>query len=303
MTTEPAEPVPAAPPAPPAPAAPPAPPAPAAPPAPPAPAAPPAPPAVPPPLTPPATGPWAADPFTTGPGDLLEAGPEREPRAPRRPRPVALAACALVLGTLTGGGVGYAVQAQRPPTPLPSLQVARPSYPAGTVDPAALAAQQPAPLSIEGDLTKLLLTAPEGSTPWGDNPDKPSWISIGELADHSGKSATVFRDLASRGFRRAVEVDWTKDGVHYRVSLIQYAPDHADEAKSSPWLPFAEGANGGYKVETEPDHWAESTEQFYYGQAVAKRGSVQMTIEAFGTQQVNADILKDLAKRQWERLT
>ncbi|MFD8757231.1 hypothetical protein ACFV0O_40600 [Kitasatospora sp. NPDC059577] len=285
MTTEPAEPVPAAPAAPPAPPAP----------------------AVPPPLTPPAadpyaTGPDATGPFPTQPGELLETGPERAPRTPRRPRPVALAACALALGALAGGGVGYAVQAQRPPTPLPPLQVARPAYPAGTVDPAALAAQQPAPPAIEGDLTKLLITAPEGSTPWGDNPDKPGWVSIGEIAEQSGNAALTFRDLASRGFRRAAEVDWKKDDTRYRVSLVQYTADHADEAKSSSWVPFADGANGGYKVETAARNWAESTEQYYYGEAVAKRGSVQMTIEVFGTQQVSADVLKDLAKRQWERL-
>ncbi|WP_224285663.1 hypothetical protein, partial [Streptomyces sp. LS1784] len=214
-----------------------------------------------------------------------------------------LTACALVLGALAGGGVGYAVQAQRPPTPLPPLQVAHPSYPADTVDPAALAAEQPKPLSIDGDLTKLLISAPEGSTPWGDYPDKPSWISIGELAEESGKTATRFKDLASHGFRRAAEVDWKQDGVRYRVQLVQYTAEHADEAKSVDWRQqFAEGANGGYKVETEPDHWAESTEQYYYGEAIAKRGTVQMTIEVFGTQPVNPDTLKDLAKRQWERL-
>ncbi|MER7765807.1 hypothetical protein [Kitasatospora sp. NPDC096140] len=292
MTTEPAEPVPAAPAAPPVPPAPPAP----------APAVPPAPAADPWAAAPPAAGPFADDPSMAGPGDLLETGPARAPRTPRRPRPVLLATCALVLGTLAGGGVGYAVQAQRPPTPLPPLQVARPSYPAGTVDPAALAAEQPAPLAIDGDLTKLLITAPEGSVPWGDYPDKPSWTSIGEIAEHSGNAAFAFRDLASRGFRRAAEVDWKKDDVRYRVALIQYTADHADEAKSASWVPFADGANGGYKVETAPRHWAESTDQYYYGEAVAKRGSLQMTIEVFGTQQVSADVLKDLAKRQWERL-
>ncbi|WP_459651336.1 hypothetical protein [Kitasatospora sp. Ki12] len=285
MTTEPPEPVPA-PTAPPAPAVP--------------------PPAIPP-TAPPAPGPYAAnpyaaDPFTVAPGELLEAGPEQAPRAPRRPRPVLLATCALVLGALTGGGVGYAVQAQRPPTPLPPLQAARPSYPAEVLDPAALAAEQPAPLAIEGDLTKLLITAPEGSTPWGDYPDKPAWASIGEIAEHSGNASYTFRDLASRGFRRAAEVDWKKDDVRYRVSLIQFAPDRADQAKSVSWLPFADGATGGYKVETAPRRWAESTDQYYYGEAVAKRGSLQMTIEVFGTQLVSADVLKDLAKRQWERL-
>ncbi|MEU3571307.1 hypothetical protein AB0E96_23215 [Kitasatospora sp. NPDC036755] len=267
MTTEPAEPVPAAP------------------------AVPPAPPAAPPVAPEPAV---PAAPFAP------EAG---APRAPRRPRPVLLTACALVLGTLAGGGIGYAVQAQRPPTPLPPLQVALPAYPAERVDSSALAAEQPAPLAIDGDLTKLLIGAPEGSGPWGDRPDKPSWVSLGELAEQKGGAAAMFKDLASRGFRRAAQVNWKKDGVFYRVQLVQFTEDRADEAKSGYWpLPFAEGANGGYKVDIVPSHWAESTEQYYYGGAHAKRGSVEMTIEVLDTKPTNPDTLKDLAKRQWERL-
>ncbi|MFE7589599.1 hypothetical protein ACFU6K_09365 [Kitasatospora sp. NPDC057512] len=274
MTTEPAEPVPAAP----------------------APASGPAGPAVPP---PPAAPPVAPEAFASETG-VPEAV---APKAPRRPRPVLLTACALVLGTLAGGGVGYAVQAQRPPTPLPPLQAARPAYPAERVDPAALAAEQPAPLGIDGDLTKLLIGAPEGSTPWGERPDKPSWISIGELAEQRSGAADTFKDLASRGFRRAAQVNWKKDGVFYRVQLVQFTEDRADEAKSGYWpLPFAENANGGYKVDIVPTHWAESTEQYYYGGAHAKRGSVEMTIEVLDTKPANPDTLKDLAKRQWERL-
>ncbi|MFJ6621382.1 hypothetical protein ACIQOW_27890 [Kitasatospora sp. NPDC091335] len=289
MTTEPAEPAPAEPAAS-GPAEPAVPAAPAAPAVPPPPAAPP-----------------AAPPVAPGAGEsAAPAEPVREapaPRAPRRPRPVLLTVCALVLGTLAGGGVGYAVQAQRPPTPLPPLQAARPSYPAETVDAAALAAEQPKPLAIDGDLTKLLISAPEGSTSWEDYPDKPSWISIGELAEQSGRAAERFKDLASTGFRRAAAVDWKKDDVKYRVQLVQYTADHADEAKAVTWpQTFAENANGGYKVYPEAHHWAETTEQYYYGQAIAKRGTVQMTVEVFAPKPVNPDTLKDLAKRQWERL-
>lgn len=294
MTTEPAEPSPAAPT--PGPAAPAVPPPPTAPPAAPT-AAPTAAPAV------------AADSGEPAiPAEPLTAESEAEaevapaPRAPRRPRPVLLGACALVLGTLVGGGVGYAVQAQRPPTPLPPLQVAHPSYPADTVDPAALAAEQPKPLAIDGDLTKLLVSAPEGSTPWGDFPDKPAWISIGELAEESGNEAKVFKELASSGFRRAAEVAWKTGDVRYRVTLIQYTADHADMAKSVTWPAFADGASGGYDVDATPHQWADSNDSYYLGEAYAKRGPLQMKVEVFGTQPVNPDTLKDIAKRQWERL-
>ncbi|MFD0410319.1 hypothetical protein [Kitasatospora sp. NPDC127116] len=288
MTTEPAEPAPAAPVAsaaavPPPPAALPA-----------APAAPP----VAPPVAP--VAPEHGDPAV--PAEPFAAEPAPAPRAPRRPRPVLLGACALVLGTLAGGGIGYAVQAQRPPTPLPPLQVAHPSYPAGTVDPAALAAEQPKPLAIDGDLTKLLITAPEGSAPWADFADKPSWVSIGELAEENGDEVATFKDLASNGFRRAAEVAWKKDDVRYRITLTQYTADHADQVRSVTWPAFADGAPGGYKVDAAPHHWADSNEQYYFGEAVAKRGPLEMKVEVFGPQPVNPDTLKDLAKRQWERL-
>ncbi|MBV6701988.1 hypothetical protein KV557_33610 [Kitasatospora aureofaciens] len=269
-------------------------------------------PAVPPqPETAPPAIPFTAEAFTAEPADafspdVLSAGPERAPRAPRRPRPVLLAVCGLVLGVLGGGGVGYAIQAQRPQTPLPPIQVARPSYPAEVVDPTAFAAEQPKPPAIDGDLRKLLISAPDGSTPWGEYPDKPSWLSVGELADRSGDSIHQFKDLNSRGFRRAVEIDWKKDDVKYRVSLIQFTPDRASEAKSRSAFyykqPFAEGVNGGYQVDDEPSHWAESTDQYYYGHAVAQRGTVLMEVEVFGTKPVNPDVVKDIAKQQWERL-
>ncbi|MFG3224030.1 hypothetical protein ACGF07_04495 [Kitasatospora sp. NPDC048194] len=253
---------------------------------------------------PPAT---AAEPLATTPESPATtpetpAAAEAAPRAPRRPRPVLLCACALVLGALAGVGVGYAVQAQRPPTPLPGLQVARPSYPARTVDAAAFAAEQPAPLAIDGDLTKLLVSAPEGSGPWSDFPDKPSWMSAGDLAEHSGRPDVTFKSLNASGFRRAAEVDWKKDDIRYRVLLTQYAPDHAEEAKAFRAESFADDANGGATVYDLPMRWSDTQEQYYYGLATAKRGTVQMTVEVFSPKPVDAAVLKDLAKQQWERM-
>ncbi|MGW2372146.1 hypothetical protein [Kitasatospora sp. NPDC001683] len=234
--------------------------------------------------------------------DLLAAGPESAPRAPRRPRPVLLSVCALVVGALAGGGVGYAIQAQRPPTPLPPLQVALPAYPAEVVDPAALAAQQPAPPVIEGDLRKLLVSAPAGSGAWGDYPDKPGWMSIGELAERKGEPALVFKDLALNGFRRAAEVDWMKDDIRYRVSLTQFTPDHIAQAEATPGMSFATDANGGYSVDFLPRKWSDTEDQYYYGHATAQRGTVLMKVEIFSPKPVDAGDLKALAKQQWERL-
>ncbi|GAA2792883.1 hypothetical protein RMN57_20945 [Kitasatospora sp. CM 4170] len=225
---------------------------------------------------------------------------------PRRPRPVLLLVSGLLLGAVVGGAVGYAIQAGRPPTPLPPIQVALPSYPAAAVDPGAAAAAAPKPLAIDGDLRKLLMSAPAGATPWADYPDTPTWITVGELAERSGRSAEVFKTLNAKEFRRAVEVDWKQDGLKVRVSLIQFSADRAAEAKSRATgynlKPFADDANGGYHVDSEASYWAETTEKYYLGTAHAQRGTVVMEIKVFGTESVNPDVVKGIAKQQWERL-
>lgn len=168
------------------------------------------------------------------------------------------------------------------------------------------AAAAPTPLAIDGDLRKLLLTAPSGSTAWGDYPDIPSWITAGELAEHAGKTADFFKRLNNRGFRRAVEVDWKQGDLKVRVSLIQFTADRAPEATSQvrgrTLEPFAPEANGGYEVDSRASYWAETTEAFYGADAVAQRGTVLMEVKVFGTRPVSPEVVKDLAKRQWERL-
>nr|BEK63629.1 hypothetical protein KPHV_08560 [Kitasatospora purpeofusca] len=264
------------------------------------------------PTAPPETAPLAAAPSEAAPEAPSEATTDTTTEAtpparrPRRPRPVLLLVSGLVLGTVAGGGVGYAIQAKRPPTPLPPVQVALPSYPAGALDPVVAAAAVPTPLAIDGDLRKLLLTAPSGSTPWGDYPDTPSWITAGELAEHEGRTAAVFKQLNTRGFRRAVEIDWKQGDLKVRVSLIQYTADRSAEAAARTLgrtlEPFAPGANGGYEVDSRASYWAETTETFYGADAVAQRGTVVMEVKVFGTRPVSPEVVKDLAKRQWERL-
>jgi hypothetical protein len=242
--------------------------------------------------------------------DLLAAGepPAEAPvRRRRRPRPVLLLSSALVLGTLLGGGVGYGIQAQRPPTPLPPLQVALPRYPADVADPKAVADAAPKPLGIDGDLTKLVIARPEGTEAWGENPDTPSWLTVGDLADRSGASKTTFTSLNQQGFRRAAGVDWEKGGTKYRVTLTQFGPDEASGAitnvkDSLATEPFADGVNGVYKVATQSTTWADSTDKYYYAYALARRGTVVMRVEIFAPQKADATELKDLAKKQWERL-
>ncbi len=245
---------------------------------------------------------WAAS-------DLLAAGDPAAgaPESRRRPGAVVLLSYALVAGVLLGAGVGYGVQAQRRPTPLPSLRVALPVYPPGASDAKSVAAAAPKPLSIDGDLSKLVISRPEGAGSWGGSPAEPSWVGVGELAEQSGDSKKAFVELNQNGFRRAAGLEWEKTGTRYRVALIQYGPDDSDRADYeadalSSDKPFAEDVLGGFRVATKESHWAESTETYYYGYAYARRGTVVMKIEVFAPQQVDAGELKDLAKKQWERL-
>ncbi|WP_406097432.1 hypothetical protein [Kitasatospora purpeofusca] len=229
------------------------------------------------------------------------------PRRPRRPRPVLLLASGLVLGTVAGTGVGYAIQSGRPPTPLPQLQVALPTYPSEVVDPTAAAAAAPSPLAIEGDLRKLLVTAPGGSKPWDDQPDKPSWITVGELADRTRQAADIFNALNQQGFRRAAAVAWSQGGLGIQITLTQFKADFASKADNARWNKgdyesFAPEANGGFRIENTPAYWAETTDLYYLGLAVAQRGTVLMEVRVFGTKPVDAEVVKNLAKQQWERL-
>ncbi len=93
-------------------------------------------------------------------------------------------------------------------------------------------------------------------------------------------------------------------GLKVRVSLIQYTSDFAALAGSGQTnvKPFAAEANGGYRIDSRPFYWAETTEKFYLGSAVAQRGTVRMEVEVFGTEPVDAEVVKGLAKQQWERL-
>ncbi|MDH6112069.1 hypothetical protein P3T36_004954 [Kitasatospora sp. MAP12-15] len=229
----------------------------------------------------------------------------------RRPRTAVLLVGALLLGPLLGGGIGYAIQANRPPTPLPPLQLTvLPKYPSVTLDPKAAADAAPKPLAIDGDLRKLLLSKPADAQDWDDGyVSGDGWETVGELARSHGSAAEQFRYLLAQGLRRTAIATWQRGATKYRIQLMQYGPDSAAGAISGVWrsdsdasLTFANGMEGGYGAPTTPQEYTDTTEQYYYGVAEARRGGVLMMIELFSPAQVNADEVRDLAQAQWERL-
>jgi hypothetical protein len=255
--------------------------------------------------------------------DLLESVPDAATETPaespeeipaetpaRRPRTARLLIAAVLLGPLLGGGIGYAIQDAQPATPLPALHMPTLAYPATPLDAKTAAEIAPKPLGIDGDLRKLLIAKPDGADDWDDFGGRTGWLSIGEKADTLGNSGTYFTKLASTGFRRDAVVFWKKGDVKYSVELIQYDAAHADSAQieaNSQGNRFAAQAipgtvTGWVDAPDQQDHYADSTEQFYKGLAVARRGDVVMEITVFSPNKVNADELMDLARRQWERL-
>jgi len=251
------------------------------------------------------------------PVDLVEAEQSEpsdelsnEPPARRRPGTALLLVGALLLGPLVGAATGYAIQAGRPPTALPSLKVDPPQYPATVLDPKVVADAAPKPLNIDGDLRKLLISKPGDATDWDNygRGDGSGWLSIGEKALSYGGSDKMFKNFLSAGFRRDAIVSWSKGETHYRVELIQYDSDHASSALSAAVSSTGESqplegtASGSYSTPSQQWTYDETTEKYYYGLALARRGDVVMRISVYSPSQVNADELKDIAKRQWERL-
>ncbi|WP_407913049.1 hypothetical protein [Kitasatospora sp. NE20-6] len=315
-------------------------------------AAPPAPPSVPPapsdpPAAPPAgdtpagdtpagTGSDATAPAETAPAETAPAGtgddadaigstdsadstgqaPEDSAQAPaaRKPRTARLLIAALLLGTLLGGGTGYAVQAARPATPLPPLGVGPLHYPAEPLDAAAATAAQAKPINIDGDLRKLLVDRPADAKEW--DPDRhggvSGWLTAGERSALFGNSEREFKQLLQNHFRRDAVLAYHRGDVEYRIELMQFGEDDTGAA-SSLWkiepqsdtdrsVPIDGTLSGAYMVHTQPDHYSDSTEQYYSAEAGAVRGSVIMMIKIFSPKPVDANEIKDLSKRQWERL-
>jgi hypothetical protein len=257
----------------------------------------------------------AAEPAGVVVTETLDAGSDAEPGQAalgrKRPSTAMLAVGALLLGPLVGGALGYVIQAARPATPLPALKVAAPRYPATTLDAKAAADAKPKPLPIDGDLRKLLLAKPDGFDDW-DNfglGDNSGWFSVGERARAFGNADTEFKQMLGDGFRRDAVASWKKGDVKYRVELIQFGADDTSSAITlatdfyvTDKQPLPGTVDGFVSTPAKSYTYAQSTETYYMGLALARRGNVVLRIEVFAPSQVNADELKDIAKRQWERL-
>jgi len=141
----------------------------------------------------------------------------------------------VVIGLVGGVGAGYAVQKERPPTPLPSLAVAQPKYPPSPL----FTGQLPVPLPstdddatiTDGDLTKVLLPTPSGATaiPGLDH----VWQTLAQQAAYCTNQATCFTNDLADGIARIAETGWSlSDGTMEQITITQYFPGSSGKAAS-----------------------------------------------------------------------
>jgi hypothetical protein len=184
------------------------------------------------------------------------------------------------------------------------------AYPSAVLDPSAAAEAEPKPLNIDGDLRKLLIAKPADADTWDAfaDGDQSGWLSVGQKAMDYGGAGQEFTRLLNDGFRRDAVVAWKKGTTEYEIELIQYATGYDTSAlgavASRPAAAQSlDGTSTGYYVVAKtPKNYAESTEQYYSGTALARRGDVVMVVDVRAPSQVDENELKDLAERQWERL-
>jgi hypothetical protein len=245
----------------------------------------------------------------------VTSAPVAETRPPRRRgRTTLLIAAAAVLGVVAGTCTGYLIQADRDPTPLPSLS--QPVLAQAKGDgPEPLSAAQDRRVKTDGDLRKLLLKKPAGTKTAEWLSSVNGWLSLPAYANTYVKPGEAFGDAVSDEFRRAVSTGWTKGQADFEVRLTQFRQEEvlaaadvtagnqswaADESATRSWtLPGTE--NGMVYVHDKPDTKPGYLPQ-YFAEAYAWRGDIAVMVWVYDTKPIPKKTIMDLAERQMERL-
>ncbi|MEU1706625.1 hypothetical protein ABZ478_14620 [Streptomyces sp. NPDC005706] len=236
------------------------------------------------------------------------------PRPRRRGRAARLIGAGVLLGLLAGVCAGYLVQADREPTKLPPLSQPVIKQAKGEAEP--LSAAQDRKVRTDGDLRKLLLAKPRGART-GSWVPQDGWLELGDYADYFGHPGEKFSSLATDQFRRAAVTGW-KAGTSSTVDirLIQYrqedsmaaadATHNVEEAvESGPgtasWSIPGTGDGMAY-VHPRPVADFGGGRPLYLAEAYAWRGDVAMEIWIYSSGPIAKKEIRDLARRQMERL-
>ncbi|MFF0780644.1 hypothetical protein [Streptomyces sp. NPDC003720] len=250
----------------------------------------------------------------TGTGAAALSGAPAPGRSRRRGRTARLAGAGALLGLVAGVCAGYLVQAEREPTRLPSLSQPVIGQAEGDVEP--LSAAEDRKVRTDGDLRKLLLDKPRGARTASWVP-QDGWMELAEYADHFSRPGEKFNSLATDQFRRAAVTGWkvgTSSVVDIR--LVQYRQEDSmaaadathtmeDDVESAPgarsWSIQGTGDGMAY-VHPRPVVDYGSGRTLYSAEAYAWRGDVAMEIWVFSNGPITEKEIRDLARRQMERL-
>ncbi|MCQ6554013.1 hypothetical protein NPS70_12505 [Streptomyces sp. C10-9-1] len=241
------------------------------------------------------------------------------PRPRRKRRAVAVLAAALVLGVVGGTAVGYAVQADRAPTPLPPLAQQGLTHPAEplpggeTIEP--LPEEEDHGARTSGDLRKLLLPVPKGARASEAAALPDGWVRLDQFAAQFEFPDFAFEKFARTGFRRAVTRAWEKGDRLVVVNLVQFRRggatgarvyveeqlDYLDEDRTGRvGKPVPGSGNGRFVIEKGTPY--EGGPQGSLAQALAYRGDVAMEIYVFDRAPITEKDIRTLAERQLGRL-
>ncbi len=242
-----------------------------------------------------------------------ESGPASRPR--RRGRTTLLIAVAAVLGVVAGTCTGFLVQANRAPDALPSLSQATLTQAKGPA-PEPLSAAQDRRVKVDGDLRKLLLKRPSGARDADYTTGEDGWLDLAGYAEMYDRPADAFGDLVADEFRRAAVVNWREgSSLFVEIRLVQYrqqdqlvvaesasgAYGYAQDKPHTDSWPIPGTGDGMAYVHNSPDRKAGYTD-VYKAEAHAWRGDIEMEIWVDSGSPVSQKKIRDLAKRQMERL-
>lgn len=261
------------------------------------------------------------------PGTAPEPAPEpetvTEPAPPvirprrRVLRTVGLIAVAAVLGLVGGTAVGYGIQADREPTPLPPLNQPGLAYPAKPLpkgqEPEPLSAAEDHQAKAQGDLRKLLLPRPAGARADGED----GWQSLDAYADGFTRPEARLEAELDSGIRRIATRAWLVgeyksvqiDLVQYRSNSMLGAREHVmqqqriaiGETKSGSLGVAVKGSSEGryfiYPVRREAGYL-----DAYEARAFIQRGDIAITILMYDTHKIAESEIRSLAERQLGRL-
>lgn len=180
----------------------------------------------------------------------LEPQEEPQPGPKRRIRSRTLFTAAVVVGVLGGVGTGYAIQASRPATPLPSLTETQPKYAPPAVyqgiAPAMLPSSQDDATLTDGDLTKLLLPVPKGAST-----DDSGWldqaIQVEDDADTCDNDpGQCFSNDFLDGVEAIADTSWVQNGYYVEIRIFRFAPGQSSSAQN--WLINNQSDTGAFTV-------------------------------------------------------